>query len=764
MARSAAPQPTPALTSNRFRTAALVLLGLATALSAWLVHLSLASGPVAGCDAGNCGVVLGSKWAKVFGVPVGLFGGASYLVLLLLGFRPIPGSQRPARITATALALLIPAAALWFVGLQMFVIKAFCPWCCTTHAIASLGAILMMLAWRQDTHPAPSNSPRKSQRPSPAAAPAWGAAAGLAGLAFAGFALAQALSPEPPKAKMLTASMSDGPATPPGTSTNTPARADGQATNPATAAPAIPNTPVPTPATSGAPAQTQAPAPAPKRLVLHGGKFTLDPHAYPCNGSPDAEHVILMISDYTCPHCRAAYKIIKEVRNVFDGRRVGITMLPSHHGGDSLELQLMMLAAWKLEPEIWADVASDLYLERIPLRPDVVRQTLSQRLGPGRLEAAREATRAWAQSTFDLAREIHAANKAKTGSGSIPQFIIGDKIVVGSPVDAADVYNLFKDNLNLVRDRFPILALPRTEMNLGRLFAGTGPTLGIPVSNAGLATLQLSRATVPNSGRTLRGLQTPIESGRTGLVEIAVNVPRDPGPFEQTVTLFSNAQNPEEKVHLKGVSWKPIRVTPALLDLGRVDPDNPQPTEGIMRLELDEEARIQSVTSQNPGFEAVLREVTPSRLYELVVRPGKSLPTGVQQTALMVALQKPVPAGWPETLAFAARVQIERAITVIPQRLMVPEGVLAAERHHQVLVRCNDGTTNFVVQSAVLDGGPAFAMPDIQPGGRANEFIVRLTLPAGWSLPQPPAEAKLTLQTTHPKTPVIEVPLSPQTR
>lgn len=761
----AAPPTPPRGPSDPLRIAALALLGIAILLSAWLIRLSLSSGPIAGCDAGNCGVVLASKWAKVFGAPVGLFGGAAYLILAILGARPFTTSQTTARTLASALVLLIPGAALWFVALQVFVLKAFCPWCCTTHAIASTAAGLMALSWRRDdTRAATSGntgSTRKGSRPPTPARPVWATASIASAAALAGLVLLQYLSPEPPKPRMLTASMS-GPST----------LSDSNRTHAATANP-VPNQSTNSPSTNAVP----APAPtatttattatatntATRRLTLHDGRFVIDPHVYPCNGSPDADRVMLMISDYTCPHCRAAYKTLKEVREAFDGQRLGITMLPSHHGGDSEELQNLMLSAWKLEPAIWADVASDLYLEKLPLKPDAVRQVLTQRLGPGRLEASLEANRSWVKATVDLAREVHAANRAKTGSGSIPQFIAGQKIVVGAPADAAEFYQILEENLGLVRDQFPDIAL-ETQFDLGRVFAGTGPALSVPYTNTGKAVLSLSRATVPQGGRVLRGLQTPVSPGQTGAVDIAIAVPREPGPFEQTVTLFSNARKTEQKVEVKGVAWKPIRITPSVLDLGRLDPDGDQPPQGIMRLELEEEAKLQAVQSQNPGFAATLREVTPGRAYEILVQPGKSLPAGLQQTTLRVTLQKPAPAGWPEALALAARVMVERAVTLLPQRVLVPNGVLPAERHSQVLVRCNDGTPNFMVTSAVLDGAPGFVQPEVQPGGKTNEFIVRFTLPAGWSLPPAPAECRLTLHTSHPKLSTLDVPIVPTGR
>lgn len=759
---------------NPFRTAALLLLGLALPLSAYLVYASLSSNGVAGCDAGNCGAVLGSKWAKVFGVPVGLFGGAAYLTLLVLGMRPFAASQPGARTIARALAVLIPAAALWFVLLQAAVIHAFCPWCCTTHAIASVGAVLMLIAWaRDEARPAvPASGRRRGQGGArQATLPGWGASLALAGTAMAGFLGAQMASPEPPRARPLTATMATADPNP---SSRTPSSTPTPSENAATVPPSTPPTPgasaegqpaTNAPAAPSTVAPTQSPpALAPRRIALHEGRFQIDPLSYPCNGTPDAEHLVVMISDYTCPHCRAAYKLMKEVRETFDARQLSYVMLPSHHGGDSFELQLLMLSGWRVDPSVWAELSADLYLEKLPLKPDTVRQILRQRLGPDRFDSAYRESRPWIDGVIALARDIHAANKARTGSGSIPQFIMGPEIVVGAPADATDLFRLLEKNLTLVRKEFPDLRLVQGEMALGRVFSGTGPTVSIQYTNAGSTRLLVSRATVPQGGRTLRGLQIPVDPGGTGTVDVAVVVPRTPGPFEQVITLFSNSRAAEHPFTVRGEAWKPIRVEPAFLDLGRIDPDSGSVTQAVMRIDLDEPAPIQSVTAQNPGFQAVLREVTPGRSYEVIVSPSHSLPPGPHQTTLLVALAKPLPAGWPENLAFAARAVVETAVSTIPQRLLVPPGALSADRHQQVLIRCNDGTPGFTVEDAAVDGGPAVAAPQITPGSKPNEFLVRFTLPAGWASPPPPLAPRLQLRTTHPRYPTLSIPIVQQGR
>jgi|GEM_PF-261924 len=765
MARVSTP-PSPNLTVGApFRTASLILLGIAALISAWLVYQSLQSGPVPGCTDGDCGVVLSSKWAKVFGIPVGLFGSLTYLAFAFLAARPFRPDQHRTRIAAAALLLLIPAAGLWFAGLQLFVIHAFCKWCSATHAIATAGAILMALAWRRESGPPPTPpAPPISKKgkvskiePGPALAvfPAfWGYATILAAVAFGGFIVAQSLSPEPPKRRIVTASMST-PAPGLAPATSIVATATPPPITPAESA--VPGSNSPPAAVPGNPPTVDAALKPPSLLSLHDGKFVFEAAELPRYGTLEAPRRFVMISDYTCIHCRQANRILAGVREAFGPSSLAVLMLPTHHGGDSLELQELMLASWQLDPKVWSDVGTDIYFDRLPPKTANVRPILESRLGTNQLAEALKTHAFWSSNLVSTTKLILAANREKTKSGSIPQFIIGSEIVVGSPEDDAELFQLLEKNLGLVRDRFPEMSLASTNILIGRVFAGTSRMLTLGLTNTGASALQISRATPPPGGRIVHGLQTLIAPGEASALEIALAAPREPGPFSHQLVLYSNARSNETRVQISGLVWKPVRISPGTLDFGRLDPDNTQ-TQGVLHLEFDEPAHVAAVRSQNPGFAANLRTLAPGKSYDIEVSTTPSLGFGNQQATLMVILEKPVPEGWPESLAFAARAIVDRSVTVVPQRFTLPAGVLTTERHLQTLVRCTDSTPDFKVISAVLEGGPAFTQPEIQPAGGANGIIVRFTLPGGWAVPPPPAQARLVIQTTHPKFPTLEVP------
>ncbi len=134
------------------RILGLLCLGVALIISLYLAWNSLQGSAVAGCsgEGSGCHTVLSSKWGYVLGLPVSLTGLPIYGSLLLFSL----GSWQRSRSLTNTLSILVVGAALWFAAIQLFILKAFCPWCCTTHGFAVAGTLL--LAFSRRTEPSHS--------------------------------------------------------------------------------------------------------------------------------------------------------------------------------------------------------------------------------------------------------------------------------------------------------------------------------------------------------------------------------------------------------------------------------------------------------------------------------------------------------------------------------------------------------------------------------------------------------------------------------
>lgn len=117
-----------------------ILAGIGFGISAYLFAMKLTGeiSSVVGCGGtGGCANVLGSQWSQWFLIPVSAISAAFYLGVIGLTFK-----RSKALLTSSAVLLI--GAAVWFMGLQAFVIKSFCPWCFATHLVglATATAIL----------------------------------------------------------------------------------------------------------------------------------------------------------------------------------------------------------------------------------------------------------------------------------------------------------------------------------------------------------------------------------------------------------------------------------------------------------------------------------------------------------------------------------------------------------------------------------------------------------------------------------------------
>jgi uncharacterized membrane protein len=125
-----------------------VLTAVSAVVSAYLLVTSLRGGNVAGCGpASGCDAILTSRWAYWLGLPVSGLALVTYTTLFVATFWMTSGAPLPRRSAMIVLSIAASAvvvAALWFVALQIFVVRHFCPYCLVAHGTATAAAILIL--------------------------------------------------------------------------------------------------------------------------------------------------------------------------------------------------------------------------------------------------------------------------------------------------------------------------------------------------------------------------------------------------------------------------------------------------------------------------------------------------------------------------------------------------------------------------------------------------------------------------------------------
>ncbi|MCC7424576.1 MAG: hypothetical protein IT428_30275, partial [Planctomycetaceae bacterium] len=344
----------------------------ALAIAAYLFYVSVALGGQAlGCGAGGgCSEVLMSPWSKVLGIPVG--GPAVVVYGLMLGtlLTVRPGStlatHRASWGVLAVLAGMVLSSALWFVGLQAFVLKAFCPWCLADHALGATLSIVILWTLFRAAGTLPDGEDEDSAAHDPdldvapfAAAPFPRAAVAClagAGLSVSTFLMALQLafpSAGPPVQRLAESGNADS-----------------------------------------------GPGPG-RRIVVMGGKLELTPHDLPIIGSPDAPKLLVVMFDYCCPHCRRLHAWLDVARERYPDQ-FAVVLLPTpqnprcHPGLEDLEprfehaceLARLALGVWRADRSRFAEFDQWLFESEDPRSPDAAQGKAESLVSPAALASA----------------------------------------------------------------------------------------------------------------------------------------------------------------------------------------------------------------------------------------------------------------------------------------------------------------------------------------------------------------------------------------
>jgi len=318
-----------------------VLAVIGLAISGYLLFLKL-NGTITsirGCGgSGGCENVLGSQWSQWFGIPVSAFSTLLYAGLIALTFNP-------SKVVLKGIAVVLLAAALWFIGLQIFVIKSFCPWCCATHAVGLAAAFAIFRAISG------GNKDSSSGR------------ATLAGLAlFAVLVLGQIFGPGPETHSIDEDNSFAG-------------------------------------MTPDAPALSSSPAKS-RVISFQGGAKSYRVDDFPLLGSPTATHILVKYFDYTCTSCLEVEGDLEKLMEKHPGE-VAVLVLPTPinracnphltsnmtNHEHACELARLGLAAWKAAPDQFAK-AHKILFSRPVVDGKSARERLTLFIPAAKLDAA----------------------------------------------------------------------------------------------------------------------------------------------------------------------------------------------------------------------------------------------------------------------------------------------------------------------------------------------------------------------------------------
>lgn len=384
------------------RACLLAALGIALFLGV----TSLKGDGVPGCGPeSECDRVLSSRWASLGGLPVSLLAAPIYLALLVLSWQAKPNWK-----AICALGVLLIAEAAWFVGLQFFVLRAFCKFCMAAH----IAGVIAAVTWLRQT-PIPGGIALR-----------WG----TVGVALAAVAaVAQVVTPQR-SAKLMPTPAAVAPA-------SAVVEAAPKKDAPALSAGAVANTPA---VAAAAPAPAAIPEPV-EEFAIVGGQFKLKLNEMPVLGVRGAPKKVVKLFDYTCHHCRDLHHHFEAVLKKYPNSMTVISLpVPLEPGCNPLmrranpqhqnacEYARLGLAVFYNAPEKLHDYDAYIFGPSRPPAIDEARAYAGKLIGKD-IAAALADARINTQLNLDI--QIYAANSRVGGKSSMPQLIFADGTSIG---------------------------------------------------------------------------------------------------------------------------------------------------------------------------------------------------------------------------------------------------------------------------------------------------------------------------------------------
>ncbi len=432
---------------------------VAFVVSGYLVWSSITSSPVAGCGGGSvfdCSHVLHTKWSTVLSIPVSVPAIATHFILIALLLEQ-PTTKRFRRLRWQAIgfaSLAAGAAAIWFISLQVFVIRHLCPYCLVAHAAGLIVAGVFLM-----------------NRPVSTTALRWISSSAV--VAVLGLVSLQVASEAPPTYEVIQYSNTPNSNTPNSFSPNAAESSTGLSDDTELfAPPASANlqtsfnqtverwqsvnwlgmvATVVNPASSLF-AQVDATSAIRSKTAEILGGVSLETDAWPLIGKPDAELVFVEMFDYTCPHCQRTHESLNVAKQSY-GDRLAVITLPvpidqacnatvrttQPSNSESCELAKLAIAVWTIDRARFAEFHNYMFQSK---------PTYAQALGHAKTLVEPSVLDTALRSTVpsDYIKR-HVALYQKAGAGQIPKLLFPRTTTVGAVESPDEMIRLIQQNL-----------------------------------------------------------------------------------------------------------------------------------------------------------------------------------------------------------------------------------------------------------------------------------------------------------------------------
>jgi uncharacterized membrane protein len=370
---------------------------------------------ILGCSGGSpCENVLNSRWSTLAGfIPVSAMAAGVYLAIFISNLFAGPTTEKSVRDLAWILMIVfsgaITGSAIWFIIVQKWMVKSFCPYCMTAHITGILLSFtIIYLAFKGKVFNTENVSDKNStSNANIKSLNNMSHSKKITGLIFTGMILS---------VFMAVAQMSMTPKA---------EYKDGQA-------------------------QTKLPE--------------VDYNNVPLTGSVNAEHKVLLLFDYKCSHCQKLHYQLKETVRRFNGKLAFVICpaplntvcnpyIPKDNAffKNSCELAKIGLAVWKADKSKFTEFEDWMFSfetgdKWLPRTLEETTKKAAELVGEINLNKA--LSDKWVGEYLETSVDIFGRTM-QNGKGGIPRLVYSNKWVIPETDNAEDLINILTKSLGL---------------------------------------------------------------------------------------------------------------------------------------------------------------------------------------------------------------------------------------------------------------------------------------------------------------------------
>lgn len=302
----------------------------------------------------------------------------------------------------------------------------------------------------------------------------------------------------------------------------------------------------------------------------------------------------------------------------------------------------------------------------------------------------------------------------------------------------------------------PRIQFESPVFDFGRINSGESVTHAFVFTNTGDQVLEITRVQ-PGCGCTTAGTwDKRVEPGAQGSIPLQFNSAGFSGRVTKTATVHCNDQSHSNVVlQLTGTIWKPIEATPSLVMFTYGEEGQTQQTKSVRIVNnLETPVALSGLTCTNASFKAALETVKPGHEFLLHVTALPPFPPRSTVATIRVATS----AEKSPFLQITAYAVVQPVVAVSPEQVWIPGDALASPLKSTVVVR-NSGPEPVRLSEAKCSiAGPTVSVRESEPG---RLYQLEVAFPTGFRLDEGQS-AEITVQSTHPKFPVLRVPVLQQ--